>query len=99
MASSDTPIGQINGKWSVLFRALLAANAFIVPALVGWGTWVTVMLFTMHTNMQLNTLDRFTSAMFIEVQDELSRKNPDMEWLKAAEIRRIQNNNPPYIKP
>ena len=37
-----TTIGNINGKWAVLFKASLAVIAIAVPISIPWATWVTV---------------------------------------------------------
>jgi len=92
-------IGEINGKWALVFKMLLVGNSIMLPAVLAWGTWVTTMLFTSQAALQIVTIDRFTASMFIEVQDTLAEKNPQLKWLSAGEVRRIQQQNPPYRLP
>ena len=77
-----------DGKWTVLFKAVLVVNAVAIPSILGWGWWVTDSLYRAKTDMQIQTIDRFSASMFIEVQDSLHEKNPDINWLNAAEVRR-----------
>ena len=47
---------------------------------------------------QLNVsgIDRLTGSMFIDVQQELEKRNKTSVWLKSWEIREIQQRHPPY---
>ena len=89
-------IGNLNGTWSLMFRAVLAGNALMLPAVVGWGSWVTAQLYELNTHVEVDVIDRFTASMFIEVQDQLAEKNKEVHWLDAREVREIQRNNHPY---
>lgn len=42
---SNQKIGEINGKWALLFKALLALNGI---ALVPWATWQTLVSFELR---------------------------------------------------
>ena len=51
MAENNGQIGKLNGKWAVLFKALLAAGAFLVPLVLPWFVWVTFQIFEMKTSL------------------------------------------------
>jgi hypothetical protein len=55
--SKSKLIGDMNGKWAILFKAQLALGAFVLPMLVPWAVWVTGQVF--EAKSQLNA---FTSA-------------------------------------
>ena len=67
----------------------------MIPSFLGWMAWVTVTMITLQNDQKTQIKDEFTGAMFIELQDALNRKNPNVDWLDASEIRAIQRNNTP----
>ena len=79
-------IGELNGKWAILFKIVLAMAVPFMGFFALWATWVTMTV----TNLEYMDRDKFTGAMFIEVQDQLDDANPDVQWLSAKEIREIQ---------
>lgn len=93
---TNKQIGELNGQWSVLFRLMLGLNALALPLIVTWAVWVSNSLISIEYEMKLKTMDRLTGSMFVEIQDKLQTKNPNMKWLDAAEVREIQKNNAPY---
>lgn len=46
-------VGELNGKWSILFRALMATVAIMLPFVIAIGTWTTVTLFDLKTEIAL----------------------------------------------
>lgn len=40
-AGASQKIGEINGKWAMMFKVHLAVGSIVLPALLGWGIWVT----------------------------------------------------------
>lgn len=77
---------------------VLATLALLVPLLCTWSGWVTYELFHLRGELRIETIDRFTTSMFIDVQAKLAEKNPDGDWLSPSEVRAIQRSNPPYLE-
>lgn len=46
-------VGELNGKWSILFRALMAVIAMMIPFVIAIGTWTTKTLFDLRTEVAL----------------------------------------------
>ena len=46
MADTSNKVGDLNGKWSLLFKLALATY----PMVLGWSGWVTVEMITMKAN-------------------------------------------------
>jgi hypothetical protein len=90
---TQAKVGELNGKWSVLFRVLLAINAIMFPVAISWATWVTTTLWELKILSKYSSYDRWTGAMAIEANDEEKVQNPAHNYLKAAEIREIQRKN------
>jgi hypothetical protein len=86
-------IGEINGKWAFLFKVLLVINATVIVPALGWNIWITKSII----DLSYRSGDRWTGAMAIETQDELTLRNPSVKWLNAADIRKIQNGNFKYL--
>jgi hypothetical protein len=42
MADQPRKIGEMNGRWAMLFKFVLVMNGVLIPALLAWGSWVTV---------------------------------------------------------
>lgn len=70
---SESRIGNLNGKWSVLFRAALALQ----PLVLAWGTWVTVQLFELREARATMV----TAAQFASFKDDVI-KNAISDELK-----------------
>jgi hypothetical protein len=35
-------IGDMNGRWAILFKIILVLNGVLLPAIMAWGSWITV---------------------------------------------------------
>jgi hypothetical protein len=88
-------IGSINGPWARLFKWMLAFNAILIPPVLGWCTWTTATLWEVRYDVHRVRVENFTTPMFVEVQEELEKKNPTIDWLTASEINEIRNH---YIR-
>ena len=38
----ENRIGDLNGKWSALFRFVLILNTIVIPLIIMWASWMTV---------------------------------------------------------
>ncbi|MHA2204119.1 MAG: hypothetical protein ACW991_10560 [Candidatus Hodarchaeales archaeon] len=47
----DQKVGELNGKWSILFRALMAVMALMLPFLISMAVWSTVTLFNLQKDI------------------------------------------------
>ena len=95
--SDSKKIGELNGKWSVLFRAMLAISVLMVPFGVTWMTWVTITVQRHAFDIQMGLSDRFTGTMQIEAGAQLEEKNASWKGLAPKEVRDIQGRSRPYI--
>ncbi len=46
-------VGELNGKWSILFRATLATSAVVLPFLVSLNVWLVVSAFEQKARLDL----------------------------------------------
>ncbi len=67
-----------------------------VGIIVAAAIWVGVEMKTQRMELQQHLGDRISGSCFIAIQDALQEKNPNLKWLSASEVRRIQRENPPY---
>ena len=90
---------EIRGRKPTTTASWLPAGLNFVIVLTGC-MWVYTSISSMQTTLTLyamRTGDRLTAAMFVEIQDKLAMKNPDIRWLDASEVREIQRHHPPYM--
>ena len=54
----DSKIGQLNGKWALLFKATLAACTFFIPSMLAVGTFLVVGHFELKETVSVNDTER-----------------------------------------
>jgi len=76
MASST--VGELNGRWALLFRVLMAGMALALPFLVALAVWITTSLFKLQTDVALLRLEtEHIKAHLVDLGLHLnSRSNP-----------------------
>ena len=57
-------IGELNGKWALLFKILLAVNTVLIVPAVAWSSWITLMVFDLRQAQAVNT-QRYETFMAI----------------------------------
>ena len=67
-----------------------------VGIIISASIWVAVEMKGQRMEMQQHLSDRISGSCFIAIQDELQKQNPNIKWLDASTVRRIQRENPPY---
>ena len=77
-------IGNLNGKWSILFRATLAVGAVLQPLIVAWAIWVTVEVFENKAHRELGS--RFTVVDAAKLETTLREDLRKIEKELRAEI-------------
>jgi hypothetical protein len=92
-------VGELNGKWSILFRAQLAVGAIVLPLIIAWCTWATVEVFKVQTDLKVFMAagPRYTPAdarseilkMKEEILNEVEQNYPP-EWLKE-QLRELKD--------
>ena len=77
-------------------ESILDSPKLPVGIIIAAAIWVGVEMKTQRMEMQQHLGDRISGSCFIAIQDELAEQNPNMKWLSASTVRRIQRENPPY---
>lgn len=102
MSNGDSgKIGQMNGKWAIIFKVVLSSAVFIIPSLLAWCTWVTVAMFSLQSQFSAwNAVGpRYTSTqaqvdqlnMRNDILTEIAKNYPP-QWLRdevASMSRRL----------
>lgn len=68
-------------------------------SVTGFCIWVNLEIQGLRHEIRQGTADRLSMAMFADIQQELSRKNPEEEWLTLRELRAIQARHLPSMYP
>lgn len=85
MFVEDKKVGELNGKWSILFRAQLVILGVLTPFAISMAVWITVTLFSIRTDIAILSVKRdslvldvqklFTSMERLRIEiDELKKK-------------------------
>lgn len=103
LLTSDKKVGELNGKWATLFKAVLIVCILVIPTLLGWATWVTTEVFSYRShedvtadfNERIQALERTSSSIAkIEKQiDNIILKMdalPPPEWKRRIELLESQ---------
>lgn len=80
-------VGNLNGKWAVLFKAQLAVGAFLLPSIMAWATWATVQLFGIKSEIR--------SFMAVGPRYTATDAHLDQAVLKADILKTTQEEFPP----
>lgn len=79
---SDKKIGELNGKWAALFKAVLFSLVFVIPTLFTWMIWVTTHVYASQYHIE-NTVDIEDRIVELEKTDaarsDVMRKIEKME--------------------
>lgn len=99
--AEESKIGQLNGKWAILFKAQLTLGAVLFPGVMAWCTWMTIQTFDVKADMQAFQAvgPRYTSTQAEvdhlkqkqEVLAEIAKATPP-QWLRdelASMSRRL----------
>lgn len=78
------------------FENILDSPKLPVAIIIASAVWVGVEIKSMRNELEAHLGDRISGSCFIAIQDELAKQNPNMKWLDASQVRRIQRTNPPY---
>jgi len=67
-----TDINKTNGRWTTLFRALIAAIAFCLPFIIAMAVWSTTTLFQVKEDIAIiKTHNEYLVADFRELKMEV----------------------------
>jgi hypothetical protein len=80
--TNKSPIGEMNGLHSMLFKVFLLTYPFIGAALVSWGAWVTLNVSKFSAFIQYGS--RFSRADAQKLEDRL---HGDMHQTMSAHVR------------
>lgn len=83
--AEEQKIGNLNGKWSILFRAFLTAMVVIIPISVPWTVWVTRSIFEMHGFIGKG--DRFSLKDGAAMEQRLTDRIHTLEMRQTENLR------------
>jgi hypothetical protein len=87
-------IGNLNGKWSVLFRGLMALGAVMLPMMVSLNVWFVSSIYEMKI-VQIGILARIDSFMGEGPRYTEEMARADHAELKGQIVDDVLNNYPP----
>lgn len=72
-------IGNLNGRWAVLFKLMTMTYPVALGSLLGWGTWVTAKIFTLQDAAAHAMTDRDAAAMQAKLTEQIVAMPPP-DW-------------------
>jgi hypothetical protein len=80
-------IGELNGKWAILFKAQLTIGALVAPMLITWCVWCTSQIFNVQSQV----------ATFISVGPRYTATQAalDLATLRRDILTEVDSKNPP----
>lgn len=79
-------IGQLNGKWAMLFKVAMSTY----PLILAWGVWVTTEIYaSREVRGQVVTKDGFKDFQ-VSVEKELLRSSLSDEWKSEIRAARVK---------
>lgn len=87
-------IGNLNGKWSILFRALMAVLVFVIPFVVALNVWFVVTIYEIKL-VQIGLITKMDSFMSPGERYTPEMATADMEQLRNEIIKEMRSQNPP----
>lgn len=80
-------VGQLNGKWALLLKSMLALGAVLLPFGVGWCTWATVQLFSLQ--------NKFGAFEAVGPRYTATQAQVDQLTMRATILQDVAKNYPP----
>lgn len=86
----DTHIGNLDGKWSILFRACIGTFVIGLPFIIGFNVWVVQSLNRVNTNIQLvsQSLEHIANKdVYTKAEAELAMEKQRREIMATIEAQ------------
>jgi len=87
-------IGSLNGKWSVLFRALLSVGAVVLPMLVMLNVWFVTAIYDVKMR-QIGLLTRMDVFIAEGPRYTPADAKADILELRSSILEQMRKENPP----